>query len=331
MLKVLMLKKKRDDAQKQLDELRAKAEAFATREAEIEADIEKASTDEEKAVVEEAVTAFENEKAENEKESQRLSDIINQYDTEIAETENKANEPAPAADAAATRARKELPTMENLTITTKRAKDMFGSMTAEQRSEMFEREDVKQFMNEIRTCITEKRALSNVGVTIPEVYLGMIRENVEQYSKLYKHVYVRPLKGEGRMTIMGALPEAVWTEMCANLNEMDLGFNDVEVDGYKVGGFIPVCNANLEDSNVDLAAEIINAIGQAIGKALDKAILYGKGVKMPLGVVTRLAQTNAPANPTATARHETPVSSMNFFASSGVVNSSISSSDASPT
>ena len=91
MLKVLMLKKKRDDAQKQLDELRAKAEAFATREAALEADIEKASTDEEKAVVEEAVTAFENEKAENEKESQRLSDIINQYDTEIAETENKAN------------------------------------------------------------------------------------------------------------------------------------------------------------------------------------------------------------------------------------------------
>ena len=309
-LKVLMLKKKRDDAQKQLDELRAKAEAFATREAELEADIAEASTDEEKAAVEEAITAFDSEKAENEKETQRLSDIIEQYDNEIAETEEKANQPAPADTEA--RARKELPVMENLTITTKRAKDMFGSMTVEQRSEMFESEDVKQFMNEIRTCITEKRALSNVGVTIPEVYLGLIRENVEVYSKLYKHVYVRPVKGEGRMTIMGALPEAVWTEMCANLNEMDLGFNDVEVDGYKVGGFIPVCNANLEDSNVDLAAEIINAIGQAIGKALDKAILYGKGVKMPLGVVTRLAQTNAPANPSATARQWIDLSSTNI-------------------
>ena len=311
MLKVLMLKKKRDDAQKQLDELRAKAEAFATREAELEADIAEASTDEKKAAVEEAITAFDSEKAENEKETQRLSDIIEQYDNEIAETETKANEPAPVETEQRSE-RKESTVMENLTITTTRAREMFGSMSIEQRSAMFEREDVKNFMNEIRTCITEKRALSNVGVTIPEVYLGLIRENVEQYSKLYKHVYVRPVKGEGRMTIMGALPEAVWTEMCANLNEMDLGFNDVEVDGYKVGGFIPVCNANLEDSDVELAAEIINAIAQAIAKALDKAILYGKGVKMPLGVMTRLAQTNAPENPTATARQWIDLSSTNI-------------------
>ena len=315
MLKVLMLKKKRDDAQKQLDELRAKAEAFATREAELEADIAEASTDEEKAAVEEAITAFDSEKAENEKETQRLSDIIEQYDNEIAETETKANEPAPVETEQRSE-RKESTVMENLTITTTRAREMFGSMSIEQRSAMFEREDVKNFMNEIRTCITEKRALSNVGVTIPEVYLGLIRENVEQYSKLYKHVYVRPVKGEGRMTIMGALPEAVWTEMCANLNEMDLGFNDVEVDGYKVGGFIPVCNANLEDSDVELAAEIINAIAQAIAKALDKAILYGKGTKMPLGIVTRLCQTSAPENMPATALpwidlHDTNVKAIN--------------------
>ena len=53
--------------------------------------------------------------------------------------------------------------------------------------------------------------------------------------------------------------------MCANLNELDLSFYEAEVDGYKVGGFIPVCNANLEDSDLNLAAEIISAIGQAIG------------------------------------------------------------------
>ena len=308
-LKALMAKKNRDDAQKLLDEIRAKAAAFATREAKLEESIEEAQTDEEKSTVESAIADFEKEKADNAAEDKRLSDLVNQYENEIKATEEKANTPAP--DDGEQRG-KEIPAMRNLTITTKRAKDMFGSMTVEQRSEMFERDDVKQFMNDIRTCITEKRALPNVGVTIPEVYLGLIRENVEQYSKLYKHVYVRPLKGEGRMTIMGALPEAVWTEMCANLNEMDLGFNDVEVDGYKVGGFIPVCNANLEDSNVDLAAEIINAIGQAIGKALDKAILYGKGVKMPLGVVTRLAQTNAPENPTATARQWIDLSSTNI-------------------
>lgn len=132
--------------------------------------------------------------------------------------------------------------------------------------------------------------------------LGLIRENILEYSKLYKHVNVRAISGEGRMLVMGLIPEAVWTECCANLNELDLSFFDAEVDCWKVGGYYAVCNANIEDSDIDLIAEILTAIGQAIGLALDKAILYGTGTRMPLGIVTRLAQTQAPADYPATAR-----------------------------
>lgn len=310
-LKALMAKKKRDDAQKQLDELRAKADAFATREAELEQAIAEAQTDEEKQTVEDEINSFDAEKAENENEIKRLSDLVEQFDKELAETEDKANTPAP--DNGEQRG-KEIPTMKNMSYTTTRAKELFGNMSIEQRTAMFEREDVKAFMDEVRSCISEKREISNLGLTIPDVYLGMIREKITNYSKLYKHVYVRPIKGEGRMNIMGPLPEAVWTEMCATLNELDLSFYRVEVDGYKVGGFISVCNASLEDSELDLAAEIITAIGNAIGKALDKAILYGKGgsYKMPLGIVTRLAQSTPPVNQSKTVRpwidlHETNI------------------------
>lgn len=300
-LKALMLRKKLNDAQKALEAARAKTEAFATREAELEQAISEASTEEEQQAVETAVTEFEAEKAENENEIKTLSERVSALEKELSETEKKQNTPPPADGQPEARG-KELPVMANLAITSTRAKKLFGAMTIEQRTAMFEREDVKKFMETIRTCISEKRALSNVGVLVPEVYLGLIRENIIEYSKLYKHVYVRPLRGEGRMTIMGTIPEAVWTEMCANLNELDLSFYEAEVDGYKVGGFIPVCNANLEDSDVDLAAEVITAIGQAIGLGLDKAMLYGTGTKMPLGIVTRLAQTSAPGNSPATAR-----------------------------
>ena len=105
--------------------------------------------------------------------------------------------------------------------------------------------------------------------------------------------------------------------MCANLNELDLSFYEAEVDGYKVGGFIPVCNANLEDSELDLAAEIISAIGQAIGLALDKAILYGTGTKMPQGIVNRLAQTSQPGNYPAKARPWVDLHTSNVKAISG--------------
>lgn len=301
MLKALMLRKKLNDAQKQLEEARTKAAALVTREAELEQAISEALTEKEQQTVEAAVAEFETEKSENENEIKSLSERVSALEKELAETEEKQNTPPPADDNAEARG-KELPVMADLAITSTRAKKLFGGMTIEQRTAMFEREDVKKFMETIRACISEKRALSNVGVLVPEVYLGLIRENIIDYSKLYKHVYVRPLRGEGRMTIMGTIPEAVWTEMCANLNELDLSFYETEVDGYKVGGFIPVCNANIEDSEIDLAAEIITAIGQAIGLALDKAILYGTGTKMPLGIVTRLAQTSSPANYPTTAR-----------------------------
>jgi HK97 family phage major capsid protein len=165
---------------------------------------------------------------------------------------------------------------------------------------------VKNYLGEVRSAIKEKRAITNVGLTIPEVMLGLLRENITEYSKLYKHVNVRSIRGDGRQLIMGTVPEAIWTDCCANLNELTLAFNDLEMDCYKVGGYFAVCNANIEDSDIDLANELLTALGQAIGLALDKAILYGRNAsgtqKMPQGIVSRLVQTAAPTGYPATAR-----------------------------
>lgn len=127
--------------------------------------------------------------------------------------------------------------------------------------------------------------------------LDLIRENIFKYSKLINRVRLRTINGDARQNIVGTVPEAVWTEMCGKLNELSFSFNEITIDGWKVAGYIPICNSILQDSAYDLAAEIIDVLGQAIGYALDKAILYGKGAasKMPLGIVTRLAQTTEPS------------------------------------
>ena len=182
----------------------------------------------------------------------------------------------------------------------------FFKMNAQERDAMLQREDVQSYLKEVRAAIREKRAISNAALTIPEVFLGIIRENIEDYSKLYKHVNARPVSGTARQAVQGTIPEAVWTECCANLNELNLGFYDAEVDCYKVGGYFDICDATLEDSDADLAAALLEALGQALGLALDKAILYGRNTdannKMPLGVVSRLVQTSQPAGYPATAR-----------------------------
>ena len=300
-LKALMLRKKLSDAQKALNALTAKDAEFISRESEIAASIEEAETEEEKAAVEEAVTAFESDKAAHDEAKAGLEGTIRDIEDQL-EAEERAQEIAQPAEVPADN----IPKQEGNAMSMRSKNVIFDRMSIQERTALIEREDVKGWLTDVRGCMQEKRALTNVGLTIPEVMLGLLRENVIVYSKLYRHVTVRPVGGTARQLIMGTVPEAIWTDCCANLNELTLGFNDLEMDCFKVGGFFAVCNANLEDSDLDLAAELLSALGQAIGLALDKAILYGRNAsgtqKMPFGVVSRLVQTEEPTGYPATAR-----------------------------
>lgn len=291
-LKALVLRKKIDEKTKALNALREKDAEFEQREKDLTDSVNELteeSTQEERSAVDAAVDAYDADKAAHEEAKATLEREVGELEGELKAEEGQQE--APDAPVEERKEDKDMETRDTIKVTN----------TAE-REAMFQREDVKSFLTEIRCAMKEKRALTNAGLLIPSVMLGMIRENVLRYSKLYSRVNVRPASGNGRQIVMGTVPEAVWTECCANLNEIALSFNDVEVDCNKVGAFIPVCNAVLEDSDIDLATEIMTALGQAIGLALDKAVLYGTGIKMPLGIVTRLAQTSKPADYPATAR-----------------------------
>lgn len=285
-LRALMLRKKIDDLKKQLEELRS-TNNFEAREAELTKAIEEASTDEEKQVVEEEVTKFEEEKKDYDEKEGALDKEIRELESELEEVEKEpevapAPTPTPEPDE-----RKDGSVMDTR---------IFHGMNVQDRDRFFAREDVKEFLTRLRSFKGQTRAISGSELLIPEVVLGLIKENVLKYSKLVKHVNLKPVKGTARQIVAGTIPEGIWMEACASLSELSLNFYDEEVDGYKVGGYIAVCNAVLEDSDIALADEIISALGQAIGYALDKAILYGTAVKMPLGVVTRLCQEEEPSD-----------------------------------
>ena len=297
-LRALMLKKRIDDKKKDLDELRTVD--FASREAELERSIEEAATEEERSVVDEAIDKFEAEKRENDEKIRELEETIESLEKELGEieenNESQPEEPQAGADPEAEVEERSfaMPVME-------RRVGLYA-LTEERRNALIKRDDVQAFLKRVRECISEKRALTNVGLTIPEVMLPMLRQIVEVNSKLIGKVTLRRVTGKARMNVMGTIPEGIWTEMCATLNELAIGFNNVEVDGYKVGGYFPVCNAVLEDSDLNLANELLTCIGISIAKALDKGLVYGTGTKMPLGIVTRLAQTAEPDNYSATER-----------------------------
>ena len=305
-LKALMLRKRIDLKSKERDALRASLQDLKTREAELTIAIEEVSDETEQAAVQESVDTLIEEKEKLLSSVEELDKVIKDLEDQLA-AEEAAQETEPAPE----QTNNERSYQHMIT------RDSFRGAVRQRLTSLVTREDVKAYLSNVRTARMQQRAITNVGLTVPEVLLGLLRENLENYSKLYRHVNVRQISGTGRQLIMGNVPEAIWTDCCATLNELTLGFNDLELDCYKVGGYFAICNANLEDSDLDLADELITALGQAIGVALDKAILFGRNtsnaMKMPLGIVSRLAQTEQPTGYPATARAWQNLSATNII------------------
>lgn len=324
MLKQLVLTRKIAEKNKTLEEARAKDAGFlerktalSTREAELEVALNEATTettDEEKAALEAEVAqhetdqqALEAEEAEHEAAKRKLTEEIAELTSELDALNARAATPPAASPAAKPEERKDEHHMPEIRT---------RKWLSEAISPNLSRDDVKVFLTRAREMKGQKRAVSGTDLLIPDVLLGILRDNMHRYSKLMSKVYLKPVAGTTRQRIAGSIPEGVWTEAVGALNELSLSFNQIEVDGYKVGGYIAIANSILEDSDINLATEIMDALGQAIGFAVDKAILFGTGTKMPIGIATRLAQTSEPSNwganaPTWTDLHSTNILKLN--------------------
>ena len=301
MLKVLMLRRSIDSKRAELDELERKDADFQTREAELETAINEVEPGnaEQEAAVNAEIEAYEADKAAHDEAKQKLSADIEGLEAELDEIERNAPKPpTPESHKTTDNVRGDMH-METINIRalpkTARA---FDALPAERRNAILAQEDTKTFLSQLRGMKGQSRAITGAELTIPVVFLDLIAENMFRYSKLLNRVRVRNVSGQARQTIAGTVPEAVWTEMCGAINELNFVFNQVTLDGYKVAGYVPVCNSLLEDNDINLASWIVEMLSESIGLAMDKAILYGKGSasRMPLGIVTRLAQENAPSD-----------------------------------
>ena len=293
-LKVLLLRSKLTAVNATLAQLREQLDGFETRESELAADIEAAQTNEERAACETAIGEFEADRDKctadieaAEAEARSLTEQIEAAEANAAEARG-----ASSADKNQRGAHKTMPT----NTAGGDARSRFYGMTYAQRDAFFARDDVTAFLTRTREMLGQQRAVSGAALGIPEVMLDIIRDNINRYSKLIGYTRLRQVRGKARQNVVGTVPEAVWTEMVGTLNELTITINQVETDGYKVGGYVFVSNCYLEDDdNIGLATEILDQLGQAIGYALDKAILFGTGTKMPVGIATRLAAAEQPA------------------------------------
>ncbi|MDO4564837.1 MAG: phage major capsid protein [Clostridia bacterium] len=317
-LRQLQLNKQLEEARAKLEKHRSSTELserrsaleqrkLKTREAFDELTAE--ATEEQRNLVDDEIAAIEAEEAAIEAAETESETTEQTLASEVARIESELNELVNRSKAATA----PVPQRENSDKkgSTTMSFRSFREMNYEERSQFFAQDEVKTFIENVRT-MRETRGVKNATLTIPDVMFDVLRNELEGESKLISRVTVKAVSGTARQNIIGEIPEAVWMEAVGTLNELDLSLNQITTDGFLVGGFIAIPNSYLEDSDMALGTEIMTALRKAIGKALDNAILFGTGVKMPIGIMTRLQQTAQPESWDAKARPWTDLHESNI-------------------
>lgn len=310
MLKIKKLQKQRTARMAELKQLRAKRKKLRADEAALDAEIDALGENED--ISPEMETQIDELSTQLEEVNDAIAaaqDAIDELDAAIEEAEagvaDVVDEAIDEAEDGERSARRARPAGSRA----QRSRSAAGSRnfrcrsrcfsSRAQRDEFYAQTPVKDFLARVRAFGAggSRRSVTGAELGIPEEMLDVIRDNLDLYSKLITRVRLRNVRGKARQLIIGDVPEGVWMEMAASLNELTFTINEIEVDGYKVGGYIPIDNFLLKDSDINLGEEILFMLAQAIGYATDKGIVYGFGPtsKMPVGIVTRLAETAQPS------------------------------------
>lgn len=297
MLKRLRLEFNLKQKRAALAALLERKSGYEERSRKLRAALEEATTNEDTELINTQLTELENEIGETDfvAEEATLNGEIESIETELKELDEKeeaaATPPAPAAADPAPA----INTERKAGYSHMKRRGIFYSLPVEQRKSIIASPEVRSFLDNIRSAV-QTRAVTGMKYNVPDDILGLVKERIGDYSKLLKHVNVVPVSGDAKIPIMGVSPEGIWTDATSKLNERNLAFYQIEVGNYKVAGYIAVHNSDIEDNDEATLSNIIEALGRGIGKAIDRAIIYGTGNNMPLGIVTRLAQAAKPAS-----------------------------------
>ena len=297
-LRVLVLNSEITALRAQLTPLEKTRDGFAAREEQLRqalGEITETSTDEERSAVSSAVDTFEQERSANAAEIARIQGEIDTRSAEIARLEAEQTPPpaTPTVSNSDTRNNdhheRSLVPMNNTT-----ERRWFG-LTYAERDALMQSEQVRTFLQHIREARAQQRSVTGGELGIPDGFLPILRDLTYQESKFLRYCFTTSFRGTTRQNVAGVAPEAIWTEMKDRLNEIDIDFWQLTMDGFMVGGYMAVPNSVLmDDSDLSLTTTILQALASSLAKAIDKSIWFGTGESMPVGIITRLAAQTKP-------------------------------------
>lgn len=307
-LRILLLRKKLDEKKNRLTEVEKELEAIKNRADEIEAAISEMdeNTDEEtEKSVEEMVDELEKEKSEKVKAKKSLEEEISDIEKSISEIEEDTVDEETEEDNEVVVEEERKAQKQNI----KRRGDSMileNMNTRERVGRILERDENKRFFRDVVNLYFNREAelaglsKENAGLLVPDDVYYEINQRIGEYGSLYKVVRKLDLVGKARIIMNAGTPKLFWTEKCEPLKEVTLGtLNAVELDNYKLGGYLFLCESFVQDVNenrhhsITIADYIMNEFAKAIAEELDRVIYDGKGSaeKQPEGITAVVKST----------------------------------------
>lgn len=311
-LKTLMLRKKLENEEKKLGQLREEKEALSSEEAQLEEAIEELdenSTEEERETVEETVNELSAKIEDHDNKLKEVEGTIEKIKAEIEleeevpdeeETETEADE---RSDVSAI-AKRSYEGVRNMVI--ERGINDMDFQTRDRLLKLNMKQENRDFFTSVKDLYMGRAAAlggmspTDAQLLLPEDIVFEINQRVGEYGVLYNLVRKVPLKGHARIIMNADTVKMFWTEKCEPLKEVVLPtLRQVEIDNFKLGGYLFLCEAFVEDvdantqNGLTMQNFILNEFAKAIAQELDRVIYEGKGAtaKEPEGITMHVKKT----------------------------------------
>lgn len=307
-LRVLLLRKKLEERKNKLGLIEEEIKDIEKREDETAQaidEIDESTSEEDAKTVEEIVEGLEKEKADKVGEKTQLEKEIEEIEKEISDIEEDNEEETETEEG-------EQRKIEKKEVLTRGLSMNFDNMNTRERvGQILDRsEENRKFFRDVVDLYFNRAALAGMttetaGFMVPDDVYYEISQRIGEYGSLYNIVRKLELVGKARIIMNAGTPTMYWTEKCEPLKEVTLGeLNAIELDNYKLGGYLFLCESFVQDvnenrhHNITIANYIMNEFAKAIAEALDKAIYEGKGAaaKEPEGICSVIKTTKTVSN-----------------------------------
>lgn len=281
-LKTLMLRKRIDEANKALENLRAKDAEFEKREAELETAIAEAETDEEKDTCENAVTEFEEEKTAHEENRASLQSKLAELEAELEEEERKNN-----------------------SIEDDEEREVDPMPEKRDNIAEIERRALNAYVRGMEMRDDYNMIQGNNGAIVPTTIAAEIITKVKNICPIYDMAHKYNVKGKLEIPYYPAsdshVVAAAYKDEMAELEAASGDFGAIELTGYELGALAKISRKLINNTDVDIVPFVTDQLAEAFRAKFENELINGTSGKVT-GALAGITQI-------VTAAHKSTVTS----------------------